>query len=144
MIYTDLTKKAMKLAYEAHKNQKDNSGMPYIFHPFHVAEQMTDELTTAAALLHDVVEDTEITFEQLKELGFSEDLLVPLRLLTKKKGEDYMEYIKRISTNEIAIKVKLADLEHNSDISRYNEGEYGEYEQQRQKKYKKAMQILRG
>ena len=65
MIYTALTKKAMKVAYEAHHGQTDRSGTPYIFHPFHVAEQMDDELSVCTALLHDVVEDTEITFEDL-------------------------------------------------------------------------------
>ena len=67
MIYTALTKKAMKVAYEAHHGQTDRSGVPYIFHPFHVAEQMDDELSVCAALLHDGVEDTEITFEDLEK-----------------------------------------------------------------------------
>ena len=66
MIYTDLTKKAMKLCFDAHKNQVDKSGMPYVFHPFHLAEQMTDERTTVAALLHDVMEDTEYTLNDLR------------------------------------------------------------------------------
>ena len=57
MIYTDKTKKAMKLCFEAHKNQLDKSGMPYVFHPFHVTEQMTDEVTTIVALLYGVVEE---------------------------------------------------------------------------------------
>ena len=65
MIYTALTKKAMKVAYEAHHGQTDRSGTPYIFHPFHVAEQMDDELSVCTALLHDVVEDTEITFAKI-------------------------------------------------------------------------------
>ena len=60
MIYTDLTKKALKFCFEAHKNQYDKSGMPYVFHPFHLAEQMTTEETTVVALLHDVVEDTDL------------------------------------------------------------------------------------
>ena len=70
MIYTQLTKKAMKLCFAAHKDQVDKSGMPYVFHPFHLAEQMTDELTTVAALLHDVVEDTPYTFSDLRDMGF--------------------------------------------------------------------------
>ena len=63
MIYTPLTNKALRLAYTAHHGQVDKSGVPYIFHPYHLAEQMTDEITTCVALLHDVVEDTDITFE---------------------------------------------------------------------------------
>ena len=69
MIYTPLTKKAMILCFEAHKEQKDKSGLPYVHHPFHLAEQMTDEATTIVALLHDVVEDTSVTLEDLKNEG---------------------------------------------------------------------------
>lgn len=65
MIYTKLTKLAMQISFDAHKDQKDKSGLPYIFHPFHLAEQMADEVTTCVALLHDVVEDTDITFEKV-------------------------------------------------------------------------------
>ena len=75
MIYTAQTKKALKLCFEAHKDQLDKSGMPYVFHPFHLAEQMTDEETTTAALLHDVVEDTDYTFEDLERMGFSAKVL---------------------------------------------------------------------
>ena len=82
MIYTDLTKKALKLCFEAHKEQKDKSGLPYVFHPFHLAEQMKDEKTTVAALLHDVAEDTPITLEELAEMGFDPDVIDALRLLT--------------------------------------------------------------
>jgi (p)ppGpp synthase/HD superfamily hydrolase len=60
MIYTEMTQKAMKLCFQAHKNQVDKSGIPYVFHPFHVAESMPDEITTVTALLHDVAEDTTI------------------------------------------------------------------------------------
>ena len=66
MIYTDETKKAMRIAYDSHKDQVDISGIPYIFHPIHLAEQMTDEVATCVALLHDVVEDTPMTFEELE------------------------------------------------------------------------------
>ena len=70
MIYTEMTKKAMMIAFQAHKNQTDKSGMPYIYHPIHLAEQMIDEESTCVALLHDVVEDTDWTFEELAEQGF--------------------------------------------------------------------------
>ena len=72
MIYTDLTKKALKLCFAAHKEQQDKSGLPYVFHPFHLAEQMEDELTTVTALLHDVVEDSPYTLTDLREMGFPE------------------------------------------------------------------------
>ena len=99
MIYTLLTKKAMKIAYEAHKNQYDISGVPYIFHPMIVASSMQDEITTCVALLHDVAEDTEISLEQLAE-EFPESIMEPLRLLTHKEGTDYFEYIKKIKINK--------------------------------------------
>ncbi|MDE5833913.1 MAG: HD domain-containing protein, partial [Ruminococcus sp.] len=81
MIYTEMTNKAMRIAYEAHHGQYDVNGVPYIFHPYHIAEQMTDEITTCVALLHDVIEDTEVTFEQLEQ-EFPEEVITALRLLT--------------------------------------------------------------
>ena len=80
MIYTLLTKKAMKIAYDAHKGQFDKNGIPYIYHPIHLAEQMDDENTTCVALLHDVVEDTAITFEDLEKEGFTDKILEALKL----------------------------------------------------------------
>lgn len=118
MIYTELTNKAMKLAYQAHDRQLDKAGMPYILHPMHLAEQMDDELSTCVAILHDVVEDTDVTFEDL-EKEFPENVLVPLRYLTHQKGVPYMEYVERILENDIALKVKLADIDHNMDQSRF-------------------------
>lgn len=85
MIYTDLTKKALKLCFEAHKEQVDKSGMPYVFLPFHLAEQMKDEATTVVALLHDVVEDTATSFEDLEKQGFSDEIINALKLLTHEK-----------------------------------------------------------
>lgn len=120
MIYTHLTKKAMKISFEAHKDQTDKSGLPYIFHPVHLAEQMTDENTTCVALLHDVVEDTDITFEQLEKEGFSKEIIDALKLMTHDKSVPYMDYVKEIKTNSIATAVKLADLRHNSDLTRLN------------------------
>ena len=118
MIYTDWTKKAMKLAYEAHHGQVDKGGMPYVFHPFHLAEQMDDEISTVAALLHDVVEDTDWTLEALAAEGFPAESLEVLQLLTHPKEEPYMDYIARLQHNPIAVKIKLADLRHNSDFTR--------------------------
>ena len=82
MIYTDLTKQAMKLCFAAHKDQTDKSGLPYVFHPFHLAEQMPDEESTVVALLHDVVEDTPYTLEDLAQMGFPQPVLEALRLMT--------------------------------------------------------------
>jgi hypothetical protein len=118
MINTDLTRKAMAIAYNAHHGQNDKDGVPYIFHPIHVAESMTTEYETIAALLHDVVEDTDITIEDLIDEGFPDDVIEAIRLLTHEKGIGYCEYLESIKTNAIATTVKLADLAHNSDETR--------------------------
>ena len=118
MIYTDMTKKAMKLCFEAHKDQVDKSGLPYVFHPFHVAEQMEDEITTTVALLHDVVEDTDYTLEDLSGMGFPQKVTDALALLTHDKSISYSDYVSAIKNNHVARAVKIADLKHNSDLSR--------------------------
>lgn len=118
MIYTNMTKKALKICFKAHINQVDKTGVPYVFHPFHLAEQMDDEESVCLALLHDVVEDTSMTFEDLINEGFSEKIISALRLLTHLNSTPYMEYIQKIKENPLAKKVKLADLRHNSDLSR--------------------------
>ena len=140
MIYTEKTKKALKLCFEAHKNQLDKSGMPYVFHPFHLAEQMETEETVVAALLHDVMEDTDYTAEDLKEMGFDGDILEALLLLTHQDGVDYMDYVKKIKSNPIARAVKLADLTHNSDLTRLDTVDQKALE--RKEKYKKAIEFL--
>ena len=140
MIYTDLTKQAMKIAFEAHKDQVDKSGMPYIYHPIHLAEQMDDEYSTCVALLHDTVEDTDMTFEKIAEYGFPTDVIDALKLLTHDDSVPYMEYVKEIKDNQIAKKVKLADLSHNSDLTRLNF--IDDKANKRIEKYKKAIELL--
>ena len=142
MIYTEKTKKALKLSFEAHKDQKDKSGMPYVFHPFHLAEQMTDEDTTVAALLHDVVEDTDYTFRDLEEMGFPPQVLEALQLLTHDPALPYLDYVARIRENPIARAVKLADLRHNSDLSRLDQVDARALA--RAEKYRQAMALLNG
>ena len=140
MIYTEMTKKAIKLMFEKHKDQVDKSGMPYVFHPFHLAEQMDDEETTITALLHDIVEDTDTTFDDLRKLGFSDNVINALKLMTHDKNIDYFEYVKNISKNAIARKVKIKDLEHNMDTSRLDE--VTDKDLERVKKYKKCHKYL--
>lgn len=118
MIYTEKTKLAMKLCFRAHRDQVDKSGIPYVFHPIHLAEQMPDEDTTIAALLHDVVEDTPMTLADLAGYGFSEAVLHAIELLTHPEGVPYLDYVARIREDPIARTVKLADLAHNSDLTR--------------------------
>ena len=96
MIYTELTKKAMKIAFQAHKEQVDKAGVPYIYHPIHLAEQMEDETTICVALLHDVIEDGDITAADLEKEGFREEMIEALKLLTHDEAVPYMEYIKEI------------------------------------------------
>ena len=140
MIYTDKTKKAMKLCFEAHKDQVDKSGMPYVFHPFHVAEQMKDEVTTIVALLHDVVEDTKYTLDDIAARGFGQDVVDALALMTHDKDVPYMEYVAKLKNNPVARAVKLADLAHNSDPTRLDV--IDEKAKERFDKYKKAIAIL--
>lgn len=140
MIYTPMTKIALKLCFEAHKDQIDKSGMPYVFHPFHLAEQMADENTTIVALLHDVIEDTEYTLDDLRKFGFAEDVLSAISLMTHADDVPYMEYVEKIKTNPIAKAVKLADLKHNSDMSRLDR--ITQIDEERAKKYKQAIELL--
>ncbi len=140
MIYTKETKKALKLCFEAHKDQLDKSGMPYVFHPFHLAEQMEDESTTVVALLHDVVEDTDYTLDDLKKMGFSDEVIEAVSLMTHDESVPYMDYVKKIKKNSIAKAVKLADLRHNSDNTRLDTVD--ERAAKRVEKYKAAIELL--
>ncbi|MBR6039250.1 MAG: bifunctional (p)ppGpp synthetase/guanosine-3',5'-bis(diphosphate) 3'-pyrophosphohydrolase [Clostridia bacterium] len=140
MIYTELTKKALRLCFEAHKNQVDKSGLPYVFHPFHVAEQMTTEETTAVALLHDVIEDTDYTLADIAAMGFPQSVTDALKLLTHDERVPYMTYVAAIKQNPIARAVKLADLRHNSDLSRLDHIDAAALE--RVQKYRSAIRLL--
>lgn len=91
----------MKISFDAHKNQVDKSVIPYVFHPFHLAEQIVDEDTTIAALLHDTVEDTNLTFDYLREQWIPEHIIVALKLLTYDKSVPYLDYIQFIKENVI-------------------------------------------
>lgn len=140
MIYTEYTKLAMKICFKAHAHQLDKSGLPYVFHPFHIAEQMKDEDTTIVALLHDVVEDSDITLNDLKKYGFSEDVISAVAAMTHSPNIDYMDYIAQVKKNPIAAAVKLEDLKHNRDLTRLEEVTAKDI--QRNEKYKKAMELL--
>lgn len=147
MIYTPLVQKAMKTAYEAHHGQSDQSGVPYIFHPFYVAEilcrVMPEETPVCAALLHDVVEDTDLTLEELAK-EFPKEVVKIVALLTHTPGEDYFAYIQKLKNDPIARKIKIMDLHHNMDESRLN-GCTGVTDNQKKWwriKYKKALDIL--
>ena len=140
MIYTHLTNEAMKLAYRAHHGQVDKGGIPYIFHPYHLAEQMPDEYTTCVALLHDVVEDTDVTLDDIRKI-FPQEVSDAVAVMTHGKDEPYLDYVRRVRQNPIARIVKLADLRHNSDQTRM-EGASETTLAYFQDKYRKAFDIL--
>ena len=140
MIYTELTKKAMKLCFKAHNDQVDKSGLPYVFHPFHLAEQMQDEATTITALLHDVVEDSDYTLQDLIDMGFPKEVTDAIALMTHDDAVPYLDYVRKLKDNPVARAVKLADLKHNSDLSRLDV--IDEKALKRVEKYHKAIRIL--
>ncbi len=140
MIYTEMTKKALKLCFKAHKEQLDKSGLPYVFHPFHLAEQMDTEETVTVALLHDVAEDTDITVDDIAAMGFPQSVTDALRLLKHEEGVPYLKYVERLAQDPIARKVKLADLAHNSDLTRLDSIDAAALACV--EKYRKAMELL--
>ncbi len=140
MIYSEKIKTAMNIAFKAHLNQVDKNGYPYIAHPIHLAETMSSESATIVALLHDVVEDSEVTFDDIKNFGFSIEIIEALKLLTHDKNADYTEYIKNINSNPLAKEVKIADLKHNMDLTRIEN--VSEKDIARASKYKKALDFL--
>lgn len=142
MLYTELTQKAMRICYDAHKDIFDKGGVPYVFHPFHVAEQMETEEEICTALLHDVLEDSEWTLAQLAAEGFPSPVLEALVLLTHNDGSPYLDYVRRLKYNPIAAKVKMADLRHNSTAGRIPR--MTTRDQERLEKYRRAMEILTG
>lgn len=113
---------ALKLAYEAHEGQVDKAGASYILHCLRVAEAMTTTEEKIVAILHDIVEDTEITFEWLEHEGFSEEVVTAVKAITRELEEPYNEYLRRVAQNELAYKVKLADMMDNSDVTRFKNG----------------------
>lgn len=110
---------AIQIALTAHKGQRDKGGRPYILHPLAVMMSVKTELEQMVAVLHDVVEDAPaFPLEKLRSMGFSEDVLAALNCLTRREGESYEDFIDRVKENDVARRVKLADLDHNMDTSR--------------------------
>lgn len=131
---------AIRIAVNAHTNQFDKGGNPYILHPLHVMSQMDTEDEKIIAVLHDVIEDTDITAQDLLDWGFSEDIVMDIVLLSRDKNQDYEQYIYAIKKSQRAKKVKLADMRHNSDLSRMHVVE--EKHLKMIKKYHWAMTVL--
>lgn len=118
MLYTPTTKRALRFCMEAHAGQRDKAGLPYANHPLHLAEQMSTEDETCAALLHDVMEDCGATAEDLLALGVSPAAVRAVELLTHRDGVPYLDYVRALRMNPIARRVKAADLRHNFDLTR--------------------------
>ena len=110
--------RAIALAAEAHVDQREKSGSPYILHPLRIMLRMETEPEMIVAILHDVVEDTPWTFDRLRQEGFSEEILAALDCVTRRSTETYAEFVERARDNPVARKVKLADLEDNMDVRR--------------------------
>jgi len=141
MLYTPVTKIALRICFEAHKDQVDKSGLPYVFHPFHLAEQMETEHEVCAALLHDVMEDTDTSAEDLVAAGIPREYVDTCLMLRHFPNVPYMDYVAELAHNPVARRVKIADLNHNSDLSRLNR-EPTEKDLQRVEKYRKALTFL--
>jgi hypothetical protein len=128
--------KAILIAAKAHEGQVDKGGEPYILHPLRVMFSRKTEIEMICAVLHDVVEDTDISLDYLRNQGFSEEVLSALDALTRREGETYDKYIGRIIKNKIASHVKMCDLCDNMDLSRIKSPSDADHE--RVKKYRKA------
>ena len=131
---------AIALAVRAHQRQKDKAGAPYILHPLRLMLRMDSEPAMMVAVLHDVVEDSQITLENLRELGFPETVVTAVDSLTRRAEESYEAFIDRVKLNPLARKVKLADLEDNMDLRRLHH--VTDRDQQRWERYAKAKKAL--
>lgn len=140
--YTD----AFAIATKAHLSQKDIGGKPYILHPIEVARHCISDKAKIVAILHDVIEDSDIQIEDIRKIIPDEEILSAIVLLTKtvndRKGVGYVEYLKRIKANEIACEVKIADLMHNMDLSRIPQ--LSDWDRRRQIKYRNSLDFLLG
>ena len=131
---------ALRIMYLAHDSQLDKSGNWYSKHPIYVASKMDTEEEKIVALLHDVIEDSDFTFDNIINEGFSHNVIDALVVITKREYEPYEDYINRVKENKLATKVKLADLEHNMDLSRLKE--ITDRDIKRNKKYENAKNVL--
>ena len=131
---------ALSIARQAHEGQLDKARVDYIEHPIYVASQVDTEEEKAVALLHDVIEDSPVSAEELLQAGLPETVVTAVQVLTKKKEQDYQTYLETVKKNPLARVVKLADLKHNSDLSRLSS--ITEKDRERLKRYKKAIDFL--
>ncbi|MBY0206572.1 HD domain-containing protein [Paenibacillus cucumis Kampfer et al. 2016] len=131
---------AISLALQAHKGQLDKGGQPYILHPLAVMNRVESMEEKIVAVLHDAIEDSEVTIEELRGLGFSEEILTAIQLLTRSTEDSYEEFIEKTTTNRTARNVKIADIKENMNISRIKNPTQEDYN--RLDKYRKALERL--
>ena len=140
MDYNELYDKALQIAVRAHKGQKDKAGHDYILHPIRVSERCDDPRAKIVALLHDTIEDTDVTAVYLREEGFTEEIVEAVLAVTRREGEEYNDYVRRAAQNELGRMVKRADLEDNMDIRRLPE--LTDRDVERLRKYLRAWQYI--
>ena len=138
--FAELREKAMQIAEKVHRYQVDKGGKAYIGHPIRVEGMCVRQEDRLVALLHDTVEDGNIASEYLLMVGFPPEIVDAILSVSRKRGEDYFDFIQRCKTNPIGRRVKIADLKDNMDITRLNE--LTEKDIERLKKYHKAYKIL--
>jgi len=131
---------AFEIAKEAHAGQTDKAGLDYILHPQQVAATVTTDEEKAVALLHDIIEDTDVTASELLAKGLPIAVVEAVKALTKKKNQNYADYLDDVKRNGLATTVKLADLKHNSDLSRLEK--ITQKDRERAEKYRKAIEYL--
>ncbi|WP_312438490.1 HD domain-containing protein [Janthinobacterium sp.] len=132
--------RAIEIAARAHAGQADKGGAPYILHPLRVMLRVAPGAQQIVAVLHDVVEDSDVTFEDLEREGFSAEVVKGLRAVTKVEGESYEDFVARAARDPVGKAVKLADLMENSDLSRIAEPSRKDLE--RVEKYGRAIAYL--
>jgi len=132
--------KAIALACEAHADQLDKSGQPYILHPLRLMLKFKDEDERVVAVLHDVIEDSAFSLDHFRSVGFSEHVIEAVQCLTKETGEAYEDFIVRLSVNKLARKVKIEDIKDNLDVTRLER--LGGQDLSRIEKYHKALRYL--
>ena len=140
MNYGELYDRALRIAIRAHEGQKDKSGREYVMHPIRVAERCKDLRAKIVALLHDTIEDTDVTPAFLRSEGFTEEIINGVLSVTRQEGESYEDFVRRAADNAIGKEVKIADLEDNMDIRRLSK--ITDDDVVRLRKYLRAWQYL--
>ncbi len=136
-----MLEQAIDLAVQAHREQVDKYGQPYILHPLRVMFRLQGAVEQVVGVLHDVVEDSDFTFDDLRQMGYPEEVLAALDGVTRRTEESYEEFVTRSGQNPVSRRVKLADLEDNMDLRRLA-GELTDKDFERLRRYRRAWEQL--